>query len=227
MRNRNRSAGFGLILLAYQILGVVGVDRIPPVTLGVLAAQVAIYLRLFQPPWDHLSDACVSGDFVWTKKNWFRLLFASFEHGDDWHLYYNMVSFVWKGISLERRLGSKRFFCILAIFSVLVNIVYVMLAELASIYFDPHYHYRCAVGFSGVIFALKVVTTHYSRSSTSFIFGSIPIPSQYAVWSELILIHLLVPRSSFIGHLAGILVGLAYVYGPLQKIIDNLLGYVF
>jgi hypothetical protein len=33
---------------------------------------------------------------------------------------------------------------------------------------------------------------------------------KYAVWSELILIYLLVPGSSFMGHLAGILAGLTF-----------------
>ena len=51
------------------------------------------------------------------------------------------------------------------------------------------------------------------------IFG-IPVPSRWACWIELVVIQLLVPRASFTGHLAGILVGLAYVKGPLKTIMD-------
>ncbi len=28
---------------------------------------------------------------------------AAFFHADEWHLYYNMISFLWKGLTLERR----------------------------------------------------------------------------------------------------------------------------
>ena len=46
--------------------------------------------------------------------------------------------------------------------------------------------------------------------------------ARYAVWVELLVIHLLVPRSSFAGHLAGILVGLLYTCGPLKTVVDLL-----
>ena len=79
----------------------------------------------------------------------------------------------------------------------------------------------CAVGFSGVIFALKVVTTHLQPPGRSYVMGiPIPIPSRLACWAELVLISVLVPNASFIGHLAGILVGLAFVWGPLKAVMD-------
>ncbi len=75
----------------------------------------------------------------------------------------------------------------------------------------------------GVIFALKVLTTHYDMSQVSHLMG-IPIGSKYAVWAELILIQLISPNASFVGHLAGILVGLAYINGPLLYVIQSLNG---
>ena len=71
----------------------------------------------------------------------------------------------------------------------------------------------------GVIFALKILTTHYTPAGMQYVMG-FPIPSRYACWAELVLIQLLVPRASFTGHLAGILVGLAFVKGPLKNILD-------
>jgi rhomboid domain-containing protein 1 len=75
----------------------------------------------------------------------------------------------------------------------------------------------------GVIFALKVLTTHYDMSEVSYLMG-IPIGSKYAVWAELVLIQLISPNVSLVGHLAGILVGLAYIYGPLFYVIQSLNG---
>lgn len=57
--------------------------------------------------------------------------------------------------------------------------------------------------FSGVLFALKVLTTHLEGGSHSYIHG-MAVPTKYAVWIELVVIHILVPRASFIGHLAGL-----------------------
>ncbi len=37
------------------------------------------------------------------------------------------------------------------------------------------------------------------------------VPTQYLYWFELVLIHLLVPGSSFFGHLCGIVAGILYV----------------
>ena len=37
-----------------------------------------------------------------------RLLFSGLLHGDDMHLYYNMVSLLWKGAQLERSMGTKK-----------------------------------------------------------------------------------------------------------------------
>ena len=59
-------------------------------------------------------------------------------------------------------------------------------------------------------------------SGTIYEFGAIPVPSKYAYWAELIAISLVTPNASFAGHLAGILVGLLYVYGPLKYLIDLL-----
>ena len=53
--------------------------------------------------------------------------------------------------------------------------------------------------FSGVIFALKVLTTHYSPRGMHYALGFIPVPSKYIYWAELGLIQLMVPNASFTG----------------------------
>jgi rhomboid domain-containing protein 1 len=95
---------------------------------------------------------------------------------------------------------------------------------LANVLDDPSYLYTCAAGFSGVIFALKVLTTYELPHETSMVMGILPVPMRYACWAELILIQLLVPNASFTGHLAGIIVGLLYVKGPLKPIMNGIAG---
>lgn len=76
---------------------------------------------------------------------------------------------------------------------------------------------RCIL--AGVLFALKVITTAETGARTAYIMG-IPVPSKYAAWAELVAIHLLVPNASFLGHLAGILAGCAYMSSPLGRVVD-------
>lgn len=83
-------------------------------------------------------------------KEWRRLLLSPVHHADDFHLYFNMVSFLWKGIRLERRLGGAWFLYLLSVFSVLSGVVYLVLETLlAELTQDQSYSMQCAVGFSG------------------------------------------------------------------------------
>lgn len=83
-------------------------------------------------------------------KEWRRLLLSPLHHADDFHLYFNMVSFLWKGIRLERRLGGAWFLYLLSVFSVVTGVVYLLLETLLTeLTQDQSYSMECAVGFSG------------------------------------------------------------------------------
>ncbi|KAK6623729.1 hypothetical protein RUM43_009582, partial [Polyplax serrata] len=73
-----------------------------------------------------------------------------------------------------------------------------------------------------VIFALKVLTTHEEPYIRAMLLG-VEIPGKYAAWVELIVIHMLVPNSSFMGHFAGILAGIIYCKSFLGPLLDKLL----
>ncbi|TYZ68934.1 hypothetical protein PybrP1_012196 [[Pythium] brassicae (nom. inval.)] len=137
-----------------------------------------------------------------------RLLASAFLHVDDWHLYHNMASFLWKGYHLEHRLGSIRFAAAIGCLLVLAHGLVVVVAFVLVTFFDtPEPFYQCSIGFSAVLFALKV-------------------PTKYAAWLELVAIHYLVPHSSFLGHMCGILAGYIYVLTPgAQRLTRSLLRF--
>ncbi|XP_025965521.1 rhomboid-related protein 4 isoform X2 [Dromaius novaehollandiae] len=219
MQRRQRGINTGLLLLFYEISRV-GFENIPPVTLGILALNIILFLNPLGP----LSEVCISVNESFYRKNWQRLLLSPIHHADDWHLYFNMVSMLWKGIMLERKLGSIWLAYIIAVFSVLIGVVYMVLEyTLAEILDDPTYKMSCAVGFSGVLFALKVLNNHYNPGRFSSVLG-MQISSKYVCWVELVAIHLISPGASFAGHLAGILVGMMYTVGPLEKIMKACAG---
>ncbi|VDK52718.1 unnamed protein product [Anisakis simplex] len=220
-QQRRRQQNFGVYLLAYQLLQN---DYIPPVTLVAILFQMAVFLGFVPPigPWK-TREMCLLPSRIINRHEWIRMLASVVMHGDDMHLYYNMVSLLWKGRRLEKRLGSWRFLLILLTFAISTSIGIVALSVLATDVLHLHdlgLMHQCAVGFSGVLFALKVLHTTYFPYEDAMLLGWMPIPSRYACWAELILIQLLAPEASFVGHLAGILVGLLYTYGPLKYFVD-------
>ncbi|XP_062901567.1 rhomboid-related protein 4 isoform X2 [Mobula hypostoma] len=215
MYSRRRGGNLGLLLLLAQLFQV-GFENIPPVTLLTIALNVFLFLSPMKP----LLNVCINVRETWNGQDWKRLIYSPFHHADDWHLYFNMVSMLYKGIHLEQRLGRIWFAYLLSVFSVMTGIVYLILeVALAELMDDPNYKMQCAVGFSGVLFALKVLNGYYNPGGVSYVMG-IPVRQQYACWAELVAIHLIAPRSSFVGHLSGIIVGLLYIKGPLKDIMQ-------
>lgn len=219
---RSRSGGFGLFLLGIQLFQffqhISQQNEFPVATVGVLAVNL---LAFFSEYGERLEQTCISAWHVLYGKQWQRLLLASYFHAHDHHLYYNMASFMWKALTLERHFGSGYLFYMIAVFSVVTNVVYVAISFfMAKLTEDPSYMSTCAVGFSGVLFALKVVTTHIQPYGMASLMGFISVPVKMVVWLELVFISVLFPNVSFVGHLAGILVGVAYVSGPLKTLMD-------
>ena len=80
--------------------------------------------------------------------------FLIFSHS----LLFKQVSLAWKGITLERRYGTVGFTCLLIFFTGSTGLMYVFLARAVSqVMQDQSYFHECAVGFSAVLFALKVI----------------------------------------------------------------------
>lgn len=219
---RGGGGGFGLLLLGLHLFSFLSrSNEFFPATLGLLAVNIAAYLRPGRFPWPSIREACISFKGVCLQREWKRVIFSPFIHASDSHLYYNMASFMWKAISLERHYGSGYFLYMVGVFSAATGALYLAINyALAEVMNQWSYVNSCAVGFSGVIFALKVVTTHLQPHGMTTIMGFFPVPMKLACWVELIIISVFFPNVSFVGHLAGILVGLAFVSGPLKTIMD-------
>jgi len=199
-RGRSNRSYYGILLLLAELSRS---SHLPPVTLIVILVNVLIYFDIFPLLGlsNDLQSVCVSTYAILDQGDYMRILLAPFFHGDDMHLYYNMASFLYKGQQLELLFGSRYFALLLFILTFLSSLTLVILGQFASILFDnPEYLFTCAVGFSAVIFALKVIMTHYEPSYTSnYIFGFIPFSRKYLVWFELVFIQFITPNVSFLG----------------------------
>jgi len=108
----------------------------------------------------------------------------------------------------------------IVVFSLIAGSLHTIIGLFGYYTFDyPDFFFDCAVGFSGVIFALLVVNIYIQNSSNEdrSIFGFFTLKAQLYPWVLLILLQLLIPgRVSFIGHLCGILVGYGYSFGYIH-----------
>ncbi|KAM3270314.1 hypothetical protein P3S67_029421 [Capsicum chacoense] len=119
-----------------------------------------------------------------------------------------MLSLLWKGIQLETSMGSAEFALTVATLVAMFQGVTILLAKSLLLFFNYErpYYQEYSVGFSGILFAMKVILNAESDEYT-YVHGLL-VPTRYAAWAELILIQMFVPGISFLGHLGGILAGL-------------------
>lgn len=221
---RGRRGGYGRGMDSYAILlfaqlaqQIMQMENKPPVTMMLLAANVAIFFRdlmpeplqMLIPP---LQYACLQPRAILKGGQWSRLFWSAWIHADEYHLYYNMSSLLWKGVRLESRMGSAAFAALTAELLVLSHGMVVAGSWVLAQYIPEYrglYLSTCAVGFSAVLFAYKVVLNHDDPSYSSVLGFS--LPTKYMAWAELILASAFNPRASFFGHLCGIAAGAAHV----------------
>ncbi|XWS24647.1 hypothetical protein CRYUN_Cryun27aG0000300 [Craigia yunnanensis] len=206
----------------------------PLVTAGLLAANTLIYLR---PSFLDSLLPCI--DEVWfnphlilKNKDMKRFFLSAFYHIGESHLVYNMMSLLWKGIQLETSMGSSEFASMVVALLGMSQGITLLLAKSLLLFFDYEraYYSEYAVGFSGVLFAMKVVLNSQSENYTN-VHGLI-VPARHSAWAELILIQMFVPGVSFLGHLGGVLAGILYLKmkgsysgsDPLTMIMRGLTG---
>ncbi|CAB4055034.1 RHBDD1 [Lepeophtheirus salmonis] len=184
--SRRSGVGGGIILLLYEVFGVYGIESIPKLMIPVPLSPISV----------------VEGHFS-------SILLGPLFHADDIHLYYNMANFIWKGRKLERIYGSINFALLLLVLTIGSSLSFVGLSYLAADFLqDPSFIRTRAIGFSGVLFALKVIVARDN-------------PLTIGMWAELVITQLAVPNASFLGHLSGVLFGLCFVLNPFTSFVQS------
>eukprot|EP00494_Astrolonche_serrata_P009702 UN09759 len=89
-----------------------------------------------------------------------------------------MVSLLWKGSRLEQQIGTLRFL----LFTIISTLGSSLLYTIISLYFN-YKTTHCAVGFSAVLFAYKLVLT-WNSDGSSYV-GGFSLPTKYLAWAEL------------------------------------------
>ena len=201
----------------------------PPVTFAMAAYNIAahVYPALAMP--FSLGQVCFSTGAFWAA--WcardlvevaVRTFGSVFTHADDMHLYWNMGSLLVKGVLLEDRLGSEALAVFVAFSIVASSGIQLVVAPFLARAFG--YDCGCAVGFSGVLFAMKVVLNYGDHAegsnATSSVWG-VRVASRHAHWLEILVSGYLSPRSSLVGHACGALAGMLWLQLPLLHALVN------
>ncbi|KAL9244205.1 hypothetical protein vseg_018007 [Gypsophila vaccaria] len=211
---RRVSRGMLPLLALHTVSEYYRLERKPPVTAGLLAANTLIYLRpaFLKSILPSIDDVWFNAHLILKHRDLKRFFLSPFYHMDESHLVYNMLSLLWKGIQLETSMGSIEYASMIAALLAMSQGITLVLAKSLVLFFDyeKSFYSEYAVGFSGVLFAMKVVLNSQADNYT-FVHGVL-VPSRHAAWAELILIQLFVPGVSFLGHLGGILAGILYLH---------------
>ncbi|CAL4950376.1 unnamed protein product [Urochloa decumbens] len=185
----------------------------PPVTAALLAANVLVFLRpgALDGILPRINEVALnyqhSLKFILSKK----FFLSPFYHFSEPHLFGNMTSLLWMGVQLETYMGSAEFASMVAALLGLSQGITGLLSQILSLLgCNIAYYGHQTVGFSSVLFGMKVVLTAWPNRFT-WLSGTL-IPAKYAVWVELLLIQALYPKSSFLGHLGGLLAGQVYLW---------------
>ncbi len=189
-------------------------DRKPPATMLLLGINL---LAFFVPDvLPSVAQACINPSRMQAPDAFLlRSFLAAFTHADAVHLYANMTSLVYKGYWLERRgrYSAQKLLLLVAELVVTSSLLYCATAFLLP---ALGLWQSCAVGFSAVLFALKVVL-HDCEARERARGGRGRF--QTASWAELLVGQFvssqyggMTTTGSAVGHGCGVLAGLVHVH---------------
>lgn len=150
------------------------------------------------------------------KFQFWRLISSIFIHGGILHIVMNMLSFVSLGISLESTIGTLSFFYHIILFGILSGLIHTGIAFFMKLGGDNNQYISNSLGFSGVLYALMVVDIYLQPYESRSLFGLWLIPSFIYPWANLLIMQLLLPNVSLLGHVSGIFTGFMYQFGWLK-----------
>lgn len=145
-----------------------------------------------------VQDVAAHSESILVRKQYWRVVTATFSHYSFLHLIMN-ISTAYNLGYLERLLGVSRFLIWITILTIFPSIIDAIIRR--KFFPDTEVY---AVGYSCVLFGLQTIIAAYQSEMS--IFG-LMIPWSWAPFMELIVISILVPNASFIGHLSGIIIG--------------------
>ncbi|XP_072347567.1 rhomboid domain-containing protein 3 isoform X2 [Scyliorhinus torazame] len=127
----------------------------------------------------------------------YRLLTYCFSHGNIFALLINIALLIVFSSRLEQQLGTIRYFYLSALFTVFSALLYLLLGKLLSLDETP------VCGFTTIQFAMVTLSCCSSEMRRTVTVAAVP-------WILLPVAYLVIPGSSILLHICGVMVGLTY-----------------
>ena len=193
------------------------------VTVYVIATMFSGNILYLSPSVSFLNDASLSASDFINGGDYSSLITSPFAHVSIMHILFNMMTLVQLGPILETQFGTSQFL-ILSCWAVLfTGIIYMLLEYLEYLLTGNQAVLATAcVGYSGVLFSYALIETYHSNVDVRSVFGLFSVPAKLYPWVLLVLLSLLMPGISFLGHLSGILFGLLVVSGIIASITPSI-----
>ena len=182
-----------------------------PLTCTLAAAMSALFFYMWNTRVG-LDAVSLTYNRVAKERQYYRLLSAAVTHVDVMHILFNMGSLL-NLAPLEAMMGSLWY-----LETTLLLLYGSMGAWMLSVHVASTRYGLAAwaespvVGYSGVIFGWMTLAGMLQPTGTAF-----GLPITLAPFLALVLTQLIVPRASFLGHLAGIVAGYATGWGLLES----------
>ena len=163
---------------------------------------------------------------VFKGEMYYTVLSYAFVHdnGSLMHIGFNMMSLLQLGSAIESQFGTSQFLFMSAWAVLLCGVLYLLLAYVAFLVSGSGLA-TAALGYSGVIYSYIVVATYHSQVETLSVFGFFSVPARIYPWVLLVLdsviMPIIMPGVSFMGHLSGILVGMLVVSGFVDWLVPS------
>lgn len=126
------------------------------------------------------------------------------------HIAFNCMTLHNVGSVIESRAGTLSFAVCTLILTPLCGLMNVAASVGFSYVGYDDSMKECAAGFSGVLFAYVTIQALHRDSGSYSIYGFFSVPAKWYPLCMLVLTQILLPQSSFVGHLGGIIAGIMY-----------------
>ncbi|ETO19678.1 rhomboid domain-containing protein [Reticulomyxa filosa] len=192
--------------------------------LELVCGALWFYLWKYKVPFEQIA---FNYNRITKNQEYWRMLTSSFCHIKLLHLMFNMSS-LWNIAVMEIILGSVRYFELTFLLLLCCNISMVIYGWTASKFFSSDFSRSYHIGYSekkitkkkGVLFGWMTYQCNLFGGSWSM-FG-MTVPYYLAPLVSLVIIQLLVPNASLVGHGSGIVAGFLLSIKPIGYIFQGL-----
>jgi len=165
-------------------------------------------------------DFAMQPEFVWKYGQWYRLFTCSFMHNDGGHIFFNMLALLFLGRALERFYGSMAFVSLSFILVVFAGVIDLLLNTLlwytvGDVSWLVEYD-AFGLGYSAVLFGYMQVYFGGLLSSDTINLCGWKLKTRYITLIYLVFNKIMIPKSSLMGHLSGIVAGAMFDFGLLS-----------